>query len=237
MGKKPVFDPSDRAFKLSRTAIEEHVRCPRCFYQSRRLGFKRPSGPMSQLPTAVDGLLKREFDYYRERQEPHPVMRDLPGDLVPFSHPDLEEWRKNFTGLQLLHEPSGLVVTGAVDDIWIDRSSDVLFVVDYKTSSQRGEITDIYDSYKRQADIYQYLLRGQGFAVSDTAYFVMEQVDKEAVGFNHVLRFDVTVLPYLGDTAWVEGALLAARDCLDSDDVPQASDDCDLCAWVANVTS
>lgn len=236
MPKKKAFDPADREFPLSRTALQEHLNCPRCFYQSRRLGFSRPGGPMSRLPNVVDELLKREFDFYRDRQEPHPTMRDLPGDLVPFSHADLDVWRNNFTGLRLVHEPSGLLVSGAVDDIWIDRSDDSLHVVDYKTSSKVGEITEAGDNYERQVEVYQWLLRGQGFAVSDTAYFVFEQADKEAVGLNQVLRFEVTMVPYQGNTDWIEPALISARDCLDSESLPEANPECKLCKWVAKVS-
>lgn len=233
--KKIAFDPADREFPFSRTALDEFLNCRRCFYQSRRLGFSRPGGFFSRLPNVVDELLKREFDVYRERQEPHPSMRELPGDLVPFGHPELDQWRHNFTGVRMLHEPSGLLVYGAVDDIWIDRTTQELHVVDYKTSSKTGEITEAGENYARQVEVYQWLLRQKGFAVSDTAYFVFEQPDHEAIGLNQVLRFVVTVVPHVGDTGWVEETLLAARACME-DGLPEADPKCKLCTWVEKVS-
>lgn len=236
MPKKLAFDPSDRAFAFSRTALEEYLACKRCFYQCRRLGFTRPSFQGSRLPNVVDELLKREFDFYRERQEAHPSMRSLPGDLVPYDHEELDAWRNNRAGVRVGHEPSGFVVYGAVDDVWLDKASGELHVVDYKTSSKAGKITELGDSYERQVEVYQWLLRGRGFAVSDTAYFVFEQVEKEAVGLNQVLRFEASVMPHVGNTSWIEEALVAARECLDGDEVPQPTPSCKLCAWVSNAS-
>ena len=32
----------------------------------------------------------------------------------------IDEWRANFKGVQYLHEPTNLIITGAIDDLWID---------------------------------------------------------------------------------------------------------------------
>lgn len=236
MPRQKPYDTADRAFPISRTGIEEFVTCPRCFYQRRRLQFKRPFGPMSKLPNVVDELLKREFDAYRARQEAHPVMRELPGDLVPFQHTDLDTWRENFKGVRAPHAPSGFVVSGAVDDLWIDRSSGDIHVVDYKTSTKVGPITAAGPNYGRQAEVYQWLLRENGFAVSDTAFFVFQQPDQDAPGLEQVLRFEATIVAHRGRTDWIEQTLLDARACLDLPEAPAASPECDLCAWVANAS-
>lgn len=48
--------------------------CPRCFYLDRRLGIARPPGFPFNLNSAVDALLKREFDRYRAQGVAHPMM-------------------------------------------------------------------------------------------------------------------------------------------------------------------
>jgi len=40
-------------------------------------------------------------------------------DAVPFQHEMIDEWRENFKGVQYLHEPTNLLITGAVDDLWM----------------------------------------------------------------------------------------------------------------------
>lgn len=232
---KTPYDATDRELPFSRTALDEYLDCPRCFYQCRRMKIARPSGPMSGLPGVVDRLLKAEFDAYRARGEAHPVMAALPGDLVPYQHASLDEWRNNRRGVRLLHEPSGFVVYGAPDDVWRARATGEIHVVDYKASAEASLDTPWGRKYRRQVEVYQFLLAGHGLPVSSTAYFLFEKADKGAPGLDGVLRFTPEVLAYQGDTSWVEDALIAARECLDDASVPDAAEDCELCTWVASV--
>lgn len=136
-----LYDPaSNKPFKLSRSKIERFMECPRCFYLDRRLGIDRPDGPPFNLNIAVDALLKREFDAYRERGEPHPLMKAANVDAVPFAHTELEKWRTNFTGVQFHHEPTNLIISGAVDDLWVNPAGE-LMIVDYKATSTSEVIT------------------------------------------------------------------------------------------------
>ena len=52
--------------KLSRSALEQHIRCPQCFYLQRKLGLKPPAMVPLTLAVATDALLKNEFDAVRE---------------------------------------------------------------------------------------------------------------------------------------------------------------------------
>lgn len=229
-----IYDPaSSEPFKLSRSKLEDFVKCPRCFYLDRRLGVGKPSMPGWTLNSAVDHLLKKEFDSYRERGEPHPLMTKYGIEAIPFTHPDLEEWRENFKGVQYLHPQTNLLITGAVDDIWIN-SQEELIVVDYKSTSKDGEVTldDQYkEGYKRQAEIYQWLLRQNGFNVSDMSYFVYANADKALACFDGQLCFDVTIIPYEGDASWVEGAILEAAKCLRGEGMPEAGGECEYCVY------
>lgn len=64
---KWVYQPNQTTpFRLSRTRIEMFLDCPRCFYLANRLGLGRPSMPGFSLNTAVDELLKKEFDLLRK---------------------------------------------------------------------------------------------------------------------------------------------------------------------------
>ena len=61
-------------FKLSRSKIDLFMQCRTCFYIDNRLGISRPPGFPFNLNSAVDALLKKEFDIYREKGEPHPLI-------------------------------------------------------------------------------------------------------------------------------------------------------------------
>ena len=150
---KNLFSPdSTEPFKLSRSKIELFIDCPRCFYLDRRLGVSRPPGFPFTLNSAVDHLLKKEFDIHRAQGSAHPLMRAYKVDAVPLKHEMMDEWRENFKGVQFLHRPTNLVITGAVDDVWINDAKE-LMVVDYKATSTTGEITldsEYRQAYKRQ---------------------------------------------------------------------------------------
>ncbi len=95
-----IFDPkSKEPFKLSRSKIDNFLKCPRCFYLDRRLGVGQVSGPAFTLNSATDTLLKKEFDICRAKSKPHPLMKKYKIDAVPFQHEKMGEWRENFKGV------------------------------------------------------------------------------------------------------------------------------------------
>src|SRR3989344_3224832 len=116
-----LYQPgATQPFKLSRSKIDMFLECPRCFYLARRLGVARPPIPAFTLNSAVDHLLKKEFDLLRKAKETHELMRKYHIDAVPYDHPQIDVWRENFTGIQYLHPETNLPIFGAVDDIWVD---------------------------------------------------------------------------------------------------------------------
>ncbi|MAF36614.1 hypothetical protein CL622_05860 [archaeon] len=229
-----IFEPdSKKPFKVSRTKLELFLDCPRCFYIDLRRGVKRPPGYPFTLNAAVDTLLKKEFDIHRAKGEPHPLMENYNIEAVPFQHDDLDIWRENFVGVQFLHEPTNLLIFGAVDDVWQNKKGE-LIVVDYKATSTTKKVSldDEYrQAYKRQMEVYQWLLRQNGHKVNDTGYFVYCNGRADAEAFDSHLEFDVDVLPYKGDAKWVESCITDAHQCLIGDNIPNSDDDCDYCAY------
>jgi len=228
-----IFDPKSDGFKVSRSGIDLFLNCQKCFYVDKRLGVKRPGGFPFNLNNAVDTLLKKEFDILRAKGKPHPLMKEYKIDAIPFAHEDLDKWRENFVGVQAVHKATGLLITGAVDDVWINPKGE-LIVVDYKATSKRDEVTldaDWQIGYKRQMEVYQWLLRQNGFKVNNTGYFVYANGDADKEAFDGKLEFDVKVLPYTGDDSWVDGAINDLYKCLKSSKVPKSGEDCDFCTY------
>ena len=231
------------AFKVSRSKIELFTQCPRCFWLDTRLKIKRPSGPPFNINKTIDELFKKEFDAYRAKAEPHPLMTDNQIKAVPYAHADLDTWRYNFTGIVALHKPTNLHVFGAIDDVWVNDDGE-LIVVDYKATSKKTEVSidsDWQMSYKRQLEVYQWLLRQNGFAVNNTGYFVYTNASLEPEGFGDKLEFHTKVIPYTGSDAWVEPTLLKMKACMDSDDMPPIGDaamggPCDFCSYARQRT-
>lgn len=229
-----LFDPNSlEPFKVSRSKIEMFLECPKCFYIDRRLGVSRPDMPGFTLNSAVDTLLKKEFDIYRKAGKPHPLMVENGVDAIPFSHPDLDTWRENFKGVQFLHKGTNLLIFGAVDDLWINNAGE-LIVVDYKSTSTTSAISldDEYkQAYKRQMAVYQWLLRMNGFKVSDTGYFVYANGRTDLPSFESRLEFKIKLIPYTGNSSWVEPAIINLHKCLVGQVVPKKSVDCKYCNY------
>ena len=231
-----LFDPkAEEPFRLSRSKLELFLQCPRCFYLDRRLGVGQPPGFPFNLNSAVDHLLKKEFDAHRAKGEPHPLMSAYGLKAIPFQHPKLNEWRENFVGIQFHHRPTNLIITGAVDDVWFNEREE-LHVVDYKATAKDSEVNldaEWQRGYKNQVEIYQWLLRQNSFKVSDRAYFVYANGRRDAAAFDARLEFEVKIIPYDGDDAWVEGKIVEAKNCLMARDLPASGPDCDFCTYRA----
>ncbi len=236
---KNTFNPkSEDIFKLSRSKIELYIDCPRCFYLDVRLGISKPSMPSFSLNSAVDALLKKEFDIHRAKNIAHPLMAAYGIDAVPFEHEKLDEWRQNYKGLQCLHKPTNFLVYGAIDDIWINKKEKELLIVDYKSTSTSEEITlesKWKEVYKRQMEIYQWLAKNnddlKDYKISDTGYFIFCNGKKDNEAFDGKLEFDVQIIPYKGDSSWVEQILFDIYKCLMSNEIPSASYDCEYCTY------
>jgi RecB family exonuclease len=224
---------SQQRRQLSRSKIDLFVECPRCLYLDVARAIRRPSGPPFTLNNAVDSLLKAEFDRYRAAGEPHPLFEEAGLDAVPFAHPELDRWRHNFTGVRWLDEESGWTLFGAIDDLW-QADSGELIVADYKATSRAEQPTTatLYPSYQRQMDVYQFLVRRQGFEVSDRGWFVYANGDARAGVFESRLRFTTTMVPYDGDDAWVLDAFRRAVATVEGSAVPEAGEDCEYCTYV-----
>jgi hypothetical protein len=236
-----LYQPgADKPFKLSRSKIELFVQCPRCFYIDRRLGTGRPPGFPFNINSAVDSLLKKEFDQHRAASTPHPLLTAYGLDAIPAPRPEIDEWRENFKGVQSLHEPTNLLIHGAIDDLWID-AQDRYLVVDYKATAKKFPVKalnqDWQAGYKRQMEIYQWLLRRNGLDVSDTGYFVYCTGNPNAPAFDGKIEFDVHLIPYSGSDAWVESTITELHTCLNQDSIPDPGDNCDYCRYVAGVAA
>lgn len=231
-----LFNPqSGEPFKLSRSKVDLFLECPRCFYMDRRLGVGRPPGFPFSLNSAVDKLLKKEFDLHRVKQTAHPLMKAYGlKDIVPFEHPKMNEWRDALRGgVQALHKKTNFLLTGGVDDIWKNKKGE-LMVVDYKATAKDGDVgidADWQISYKRQIEFYQWLLRRNKFKVSNTGYFVYANGKTDLEAFDGKLEFDVNLISYEGDDSWIEKTIAEIHQCLNANKIPSSARDCDYCRY------
>ena len=241
MARKYIYVPGQQdPFRISRSKVDLFLNCPHCFYLDVRLGVKRPPGFPFNLNSAVDALLKKEFDHYRAENLPHPYMTGAGLHAIPYQNTQLDIWRSNFKGVSFVHEATNFETFGAVDDIWFDLDTKEIIVVDYKATSKADAVTldaDWQIGYKRQMEFYQWLLRQNGFNVATQGWFVYCNGIKDKSIFNNRLDFTVSMLPYVGNDNWVEPALHAIKECLDSEVIPAVAEECEYCQYALKYVS
>jgi len=233
---KTASDP----WKISRSKIDLFIQCPRCFWLEARKGIKRPSMPPFLINSTIDALFKKEFDVFREKGEPHGLQTEFGVNAIPAQHEKIDIWRENFQGIQYHHQPTNLYVFGAIDDLWINPAEEYI-VVDYKATAKNKKIdklddTKWHDQYRRQMEVYQWLLRQNGLKVSDTGYFVYANGRGDVDSFDGKVEFDIQVFPYTGKDDWVEPTLTDIKKTLDSDDIPEVGRECEHCAYAKSRT-
>jgi hypothetical protein len=235
-------------YELSRSKVESFIKCPACFWLDRAKGVKFPSIPGFLLNSNTDKLLKKDFDQYRGKA-PHPIMIDNGLEhLIPFDHSDMPNWENSLSfgkddhHFNTFHEETNFIFGGGLDDVWQNTKTGELHIVDYKsTSNQRKEPEPVNldgkwkKGYKRQMDMYQWVMRRKGFEVSNIGYFLY--VDGLHLGYDGmlnienttkaVMHFDTSILEYEGSDQWVEQALFNIKELLQSDKQPEHSEECE----------
>lgn len=253
-------------YELSRGRLEGFLNCEACFWLDRVRGVKFPSIPGFLLNTNTDTLLKKDFDQFRGKG-PHPVMAKAGlSHLRPFLHEDIEKWESSLhfgsspNHFNTIHQETNILFGGGLDDVWENLETGELHVVDYKSTAQMSMAPapldesfiappkdpnkkDYKAGYRRQMEMYQWILRRKGFSVSDTGYFLY--VDGQHVNESGMIdsenpsqawmRFKTAIIPYIGNEAWVEEALVRAKRTLEKEDCPLHSEECEHGKFIEQV--
>ena len=236
-----MYSPGQKSlFKISRSKFSDFIDCPRCFYLDRVGGLESPSVPGWSLNVTVDELLKKEFDIYRDKQKPHPIFNENNLNFIPFKHSDIDKWRDSRTGgISYEDQNSNLIIHGGVDDIWFDKDLNQLVVADYKAQSSSKALeknlylsSPYHQSYKRQMEIYVYILKKMGFDVSLNTYFLVCNAKKNIEKFDFSMQFEVKLIEYEVDISWVEEKIIEMKKVLDTETLPNPNPCCMNCSYL-----
>lgn len=203
------------------------LECPRCFWLQVVKKIKRPEGIFPSLPSGMDRILKAHFDKFMERNELPPEIREEDcKDCKLFDDKEkLEVWRNNFKGIQYLDEKSGILLRGAIDNLLSKGKK--LIVLDYKTRGYPLK-EDTHEHYQTQMDIYNFLLRKNGYETEDYAYLLF-YYPKEVTETGEVI-FDTRLIKIKTSTENGEKIFNKAIAILEGN-LPPASEDCEFCEW------
>ena len=239
--KSSIYEPNQKeSFSISRGKFADFLSCPRCFYLDRVKGLETPSMPGWALNTATDVLYKKEFDFCRDKQIAHRLFKKNGlENFVPFDHPDMDKWRDSrHHGLKIKYKNTNIFLTGGVDDIWQDKVTGKLAVVDYKSqASEPPNDPELYfqdpfhEGYKIQMDFYCYLLIKMGFKVCSNAFFLVCNADKSRNEFNTKMNFTEHIIPYKWNIDWIEEKIDEMVKLINQFQVPKSHESCMNCAY------
>ncbi len=220
--------PVGQKLTLSRWQLELFSQCPRCFWLLKRYGVKQPGSFPLALNTAMDMLLKAEFDEFRVKGLPHPLLTESRIGATLFRDlKQLEVWRNNRQGLRWTDPSTGHTLYGAIDDL-LEFPDGTMAVLDYK-SSGAAEIT-IYPSYQLQMDVYTFLLRQLGYRTAPNAFLAFFLAVKDD-GFRGRLPFRGTMKAVSPRPERIPELFKRAVAIAHADQMPASGEACDLCRW------
>ena len=194
--------------------------------------IRRPPPYPYALNMAVDVLLKQEFDVYRSKNEPHPLLLENNIDAKLFSDQELlNKWRSNLQGIRY-HDPElGVTFFGAVDDV-LELPDGKLAPLDYKSTG--SSVPHIYDRFQLQMDMYTYLLERNGYLTPKKGYLAFYIVDKQN-GFEDRLPFRKELHEIETDTSYLPGIFKDAVANLNRKVPPPHSPDCPFGHWLKDI--
>jgi len=209
---------------LSPSSLNLLKDCPRCFWIQFNKGIKRPNGAFPSLPSGMDKILKKHFDSFRDKGLLPPELSKLENIKLFDDVELLEIWRNNRKGIQWVDE-EGNILRGAVDNIL--QKGEKLIVLDFKTRGFPLK-EDTHEHYQDQLDIYNFLLRKNGFETEDYAYLLFyhpKEVEEDGDVAFHIDLVKIEVS--------VENAERIFKEAIEilKGEMPDCGKGCEFCEW------
>ncbi len=174
----------------------------------------------------MDKILKEHFDRFMKKGELPPELKELKGKVKLFDNEELlKVWRSNFKGIQWADKKSNLIHR-AIDNLLQKKNK--LIVLDYKTRGFPLK-EDTHEHYQDQMDIYNFLLRKNGYETEEYTYLLFYHPHQ--VEPNGHVCFNTDLVKINVNIKNAEKILKKAVKVLEGK-MPKASKECGFCKWV-----
>jgi hypothetical protein len=215
-------------YKLSPSSLSLMEECPRCFWLHHNKDKKRPAGIFPSLPSGMDSILKTHFDKFMEKNQLPPELREnseCKGCKLFDDKEKLRVWRNNLKGISWT-DKEGNLLHGAVDNLLVKGKK--IIVLDYKTRGFPLK-DDTAEHYQNQLNIYNFLLRKNGYETEDYA-FLLFYVPKEVAETGEVI-FNTHLIKMKTDVDEAEKFWKKALKLLNGPCPKKHEEETEKCAW------
>lgn len=224
-GKLPFAEK--RYIQLSASTLSLFKECPRCFWLQLKAGVHRPQGIFPSLPGGMDGVIKTYFDKFRGTKEglPPELRGKVEGKLFD-DQAVLNNWRVRTGGLRYFDKKLNTKLIGLLDDCLA--LGKTLVPLDYKTRGYAPK-EDSSGFYQHQLDIYEWLLRENGYKTGGFGFLVYYHPLE--VRQDGVVQFEVTPKRMATSPENARTLFESAAKLLQGAKAPQAHTACKFCSW------
>lgn len=211
---------------LSPSSLSLLKDCPRCFWLQFNKNIKRPEIIFPSLPSGMDKILKEHFDRFMKKGLLPPELQKLNGEVKLFDDEELlKVWRNNRKGIEW-KDRKGNLFRGAVDNLLVKDKK--LIVLDYKTRGYPLK-EDTHEHYRDQMDIYNFLLRKNGYKTEEYTYILFYH-PHEVFESGHVC-FNTDLIKITVNINNAQKIFRKAIKVLEGE-IPKPSKECGFCRWV-----
>lgn len=216
--------------RLSPSALNLFVDCPRCFWLEKNKNIKRPRGIFPSLPGGMDRVIKTYFDQHRAKASLPPGLDrpELAGIALFQDQKQLDLWRNWKTGPEF-RDTDGSILSGALDDLMTYDGRYVPF--DYKTKGSPATEESAIKYYQNQLDCYALILEAQGLETAGFGYLLYFS-PKDLLEVRQI-RFEVQPIKIPVSTGRAKDLLRQAVKQL-TEPLPPSKPACEYCAWLRN---
>ena len=219
------------AIKLSPSALNLFLECPRCFWLERVKNVKRPRGIFPSLPGGMDRAIKIYFDGFRAKDALPSELQgsDFEGTRLFSNQAKLELWRSWKTGLVYRDaENENASLSGALDDLLVKGDHYIPF--DYKTKGSVTTEADAVKYYRNQLDCYALLLDANQMPSAGHAFLLY--YSPKSVGERGAVLFELQAIKIATDIERARETFQRAVALLKSE-MPVSGPSCEYCQWLS----
>lgn len=213
--------------RLSKSALDKFVGCPRCFY----LQYKHKLGQPDMISSKVwKGVERVTINYYESHRiaktTPEHLIGAVPDGAIPYQGDRIDMKALRYWGKGLAFEIDGILITTALDDMlqWKGGDGKTRYaVLDFKSKSKLTDEDATRDLYANQADVFDLACNVNDYPTDGVVYFdyhspvSIEGAEPRAnegdTGFT-VQKWAAQVIALKADHARIKKLVLAAAACL-----------------------